>query len=410
MTNFFQILKFYKLLFLLTLFIYADYNKLFSKEIILNKYNTFNENLMELNDEDSNNINLPRQIIVYNWKDSSWVFSAKWLFNYDSLGRNTDKLYLKWNLDDWVNAMRWSYKYNALGLLYEEISERWENNSWVFSERITNYYYDNQKLKKRISRTWVDNEWKYHAQDTFLLNNLNLNSEWISKIWENGQWENYFKIEYTYNKFGNELENTYYKWNNQKWEPFRKVINSYSDLNLKDSTLTLSFLDSIWVNNSLEYFYYDKFFKLKEWYFSIWDKNKWNNVWKQFYNYNINLTINEIYLNVWKDDNWVFYSKRVYDYSRELTSSEQVNDNREQSFSVNSDNGEIILQIFSDESNPATYEIFNLNGNSLINQNFEILKGFNFYKLSSDNLTSGIYFILIKSNLNTNLLKLNLIK
>ena len=126
--------------------------------LILKDNHGFNYSKIIARSNDSIDLTLPKQIIIYNWKDSDWVNSAKWLFIYDSLGRNIEKFYQKWSYDQWINSMRWTYKFNDNGLLYEEISERWENDSWIFSDRITNYYYDNQKLKKKLSRTWVDSE------------------------------------------------------------------------------------------------------------------------------------------------------------------------------------------------------------------------------------------------------------
>ncbi len=122
-----------------------------------------------------------------------------------------------------------------------------------------------------------------HSLDNYLLSN------WSIQKWDSVNWENYFYYEYYYNP-----ANILIEINSKQWD---------------DS-------NSVWINNSRNFLYYDSSGRHQEYFTQIWSNNSYKNHSKQTYNYNSfdSLSIFQTFL--WDDttNSWNNTDKTMNEY------------------------------------------------------------------------------------------------
>jgi hypothetical protein len=165
--------------------------------------------------------------ITQEWKDTSWVNTIRFIYNLNESGLRKSLVYMVWNGSKWTYYERHVYYFNAAGLYDYYVRYKWDNGDWI-GMTINRYYYDGQnnlinRTEQRISDGLLTVRYLYTYDAG------NLRTEYLRQVWKTGQWVNTLHVDYFYNNYDQLSENIVTTWTNNAW------VNSTRTLYLYDS-------------------------------------------------------------------------------------------------------------------------------------------------------------------------------
>lgn len=337
------------------------------------------------------------QDMSYNWVDSTknWVNSYKTDYTFNNKGEIANETRYDWDKEtnNWVVWMKNEKTYNANGSLTQEIFYYWDKSTSAFTIRSKREYaYNtNGKITQETSSNYMQgmaNPWfpNYKYEYTY---GVNGNETCISYNWDiiTNQWVIYSKDETNYDSKGNQIEWISYDWDKTsgKFVGDSKEQNTY-DTN-GNMTLYFSFnwdpSASKWVENSKEEYTYNNSYLFNEIVYPfVGMESYFMHMITGGNNYDWDITTSQ----------WIVSGNfKMYYSQMNVSGIEDISAN-ELKIYPNPATGFVTFDL-KDASEPATIEIFDIQGKKVIFQLLPVNK-----QIQVSQLNSGMYFYKINQN------------
>lgn len=322
-------------------------------EMIVNEFNDLNQIVVTT-------------AYVYVDSKSTWQFSSKSNYEYDSYGNNVMITNQNWSVDEttWLFISKVVYAYNEIGekLLYElwfwntellqwygyykyvyeyngngdkTYEQKWSWSSDLF-DWINYHYIDDEynEFGKTHHEHWkwdVDNSiWYGYLLSDRYYNSLGNDTLYLTYSWVNNDWLKLWKYESVFNEDGNRIQSLMFSWNSET-EEFENMRKTIYDYNLFGEYTFM--LDSDWNDVLLEYVDSRKWIRgfsesgmVLNWQYSTWSESKrgWIPSWKHEYEYDDNDYETQAAKWKWDSDNSIWYgdfmSTHTYNFDGNITS------------------------------------------------------------------------------------------
>jgi hypothetical protein len=171
-----------------------------------------------------------------NWNaTTNTLENSEKTINTYSAGKLTESVYYDWQNSNWVNSYKYVVSYNANNLPSIYLSYKWNRSQWVNDERGTFTYNSNNKLTSDIYEDWVGSQWVNSLNSLYTYNSNNKLISDKSADWDefNTIWtENGSKTEYDWDGTGNKTRETiYYKFSDGSRNQYKDEY-TYDTFNL----------------------------------------------------------------------------------------------------------------------------------------------------------------------------------
>jgi len=153
---------------------------------------------------------------LFDYSDSAWINSAKYLYNYDGNNNRIQKVRQVWDDDQFVNEFKDTYEYNDNNKKIYQMMYYWDEGAWVESQEFDFQYDENNNLYTILSEAWVENEWVKWQKSVFTYDTNNnlvtvLSSDWDQEI---SNWADpHQRQNYTYDQDNNRIIFVIQHWN-----------------------------------------------------------------------------------------------------------------------------------------------------------------------------------------------------
>jgi hypothetical protein len=336
-------------------------------------------------------------VILEQWESGAWANYQKGILTYDSNGNELTSTVQQWDVNAWLNNERYTSTYNINNKILTYLYEVWQTSAWENSGKDTYTYDANGNVVTDLYQDWQTNAWVNAGRDTYTYDVHGNELTDLYEQWQTSSWENSNRATFTYDANGNTLIEFYEDWqssinsNTKAWEIAQ--INTYTyDSNENISTVLIELSQNFKATSSTKYsFTYDSngnsltgkcenlistnwlpqmglipIFSVKENIYEVYAYS-YQAHYKSFAS-----GISEISVN---RSLFVFPNPATNYITVNCTS---LNENKETMISVFNTQGQLLMQV------PILQE----------NQNIDI-----------SGLASGVYFLKLKNNVNTNVVK-----
>jgi hypothetical protein len=196
-------------------------------------------------------------------------------FTYNSGGKTTEQLQEKWNAGVWVNLSKVSNVYDANNFLIQSTRYLWEAAGWKI---ISDDYYENDSagtVINKLTKSMQDSVLTDSYQVTYTYNEFGTLIYDISMSWIDSGWVNTEKEEFTYNDLQLETSYVRYHWSGDTtWLIMYKYEQTYDE----NGNLLTAIESSIFGNpfTKIEYTYDEFGNRITGRYFD-WVGSNWSN-------------------------------------------------------------------------------------------------------------------------------------
>lgn len=172
-----------------------------------------------------NDLGFNTERITQEWHDSAWVNTIRFIYNLNEFGQRKSLFYMVWSGTKWTYYERHVYYFNSDGLYNYYIRYQFINGDWV-GKTINRYYYDS--LNNMINRTEQRLSDKlFTVRYLYTYNENNLATEYLRQVWTSGQWINTTHVSYFYNDYNLLSYFVVTEWEDNAWVNTRKSVNLY---------------------------------------------------------------------------------------------------------------------------------------------------------------------------------------
>jgi hypothetical protein len=323
-------------------------------------------------------------------------------------------IYSYWSESDWVYSSKYNYEYNENGKIIFSHYKDWTGSSWRDYMEYE-YFYDDQKRISLINILQYSEEmWKEHMKIEYTYSFENNDYEAVTFIKSDTGWDNYIYTSYMVDEYGNISEYKTYLWSNSLWTNYAKTNYDYTGTGETDEYIIYIWESDTWKNYYRFDYIYDtgnrnylnqKYMWNAGWQLSSKDDNSFDE------NKNMILSITQSYT----DGNWTNQSKAEYSYieftgliepSSSLPAEIELYQNYPNPFNPET---EISFSLKKDSS--ISLELFNTSGQLIkVLYNEKQPAGHHRIKIDASDLESGIYFYTLRSGNDFITKKMTLIK
>jgi Secretion system C-terminal sorting domain len=258
---------------------------------------------------------------LYKLKDSEgWKNDWRHVFNYGTDKKIESRCGDNWKDSIWVPSWCYQYDYDVEGNIISETLTNYQFNSssWIYIKRSLNTYNtSNQKIMRldqiRNGTNWV-NKWQAeYGYDEYGNRNYLMSGDYVANSWiqqhrtnmifngnskrllyqseiksGNDSWTFDIRIVSTYNKNGNIISVSRDKWENEDWinEIYYSYTYNESELILRE--LVGYYADSTWNNIYRTSYEYNSIGKKSFELIEQWDTTTWNNNSRTTFEYDNN--------------------------------------------------------------------------------------------------------------------------
>jgi hypothetical protein len=239
-----------------------------------------NQNVDYVKTDNTFNSNNQPTLEIFNHKDTlgNWFGRSKIISEYDVNGNRTLYKQIDWNFIDkiWDYQYIIHYNYDSLNKIINHIDTNYIGLGYNVYK--TEYIYDVKGNPKNSTMLRLQNsDWTPNSKYDYYIDSAN-NSSWvILSIWDESisDYKNSSKYIYTIENNGKTKASINYSWNNLTWVLVTRDVFTFNDPEINEEIAYptgVSFLkeqmatylvqyrsDSIWMNNTLQTFYYGPF-------------------------------------------------------------------------------------------------------------------------------------------------------
>ncbi len=265
---------------------------------------------------------LPDSILHYQWQPyngNRYVFDGYTKFSYNINCELDSALTYSYSNSTPQNAGLITITYSSN--IQQEIQYGWINYSWVSQYRFTRYLNAFKSTDSLIIDRWENGAWSTYSADRYSYDSNNLITTYISQYWYTPSgWSDSYKRDYLYNNNYNAIRTLNYNYNSltKNWQPYSKDTLVYTPFQKLQSDTNKSWIDSNWVNSTLQTNSYDSLNRLSNYLFQNWTNYPTPylvNLSRTFLTYNDGdtLPVQEEYQN-WRNNAWENDIKNITAY------------------------------------------------------------------------------------------------
>lgn len=336
---------------------------------------------------------------------NQWVYDWKYKQEYDALGNEILFASYTWDKtkEVWFGNLKreYEYEYSATGKKRIIFGYEWDktNDDWIKSYKSESMYDINGKEILGVgynwddyTKTWINSD-KYEPE--YDAKGYKIFAKSYDWDFETGQWIFTTKDEFEYNANGDMTLFISYFWNrgNNTWRNGWKSEFFYDSQGNNILYLGYSWDDTIgqWIANGKTEFKYDSIGNETLYCQYYWGEttNQWEGGYKGDYGYTTNGEITNNYTYDWCEatNDWQISPsmKAIYYYEGQNFSSANRMETEKIRVYPNPAT-EYLSYSFDDNNNPITFELFDLQGNSIIFKKVNAAD-----KISVKGIKSGIY-------------------
>jgi hypothetical protein len=360
------------------------------------------------NHTDRNNIKTNRDIKIETlstqyWLENNWQDSLFYEYHYNVQGKVSDIVYKQKTNGIWQEFGRFMYQYNqdlVILLTWQQKNGYVWNNNYQYS-----YQYDNQNLLECAYSEWVNGIWLEYSRGFYT---YDANDNLITEIWQYWQDEftlvNWTKNVYEYHENGEVSKNTQLAWNIGAWVNYEQYLYTYVNDNL--TNYHYQYWENNQWNNSYRYRHlYDGNNRITESFYDIWS-GSWLEISAGSYVYDEHDNVTLEWWQTWENGVLVNYIRYLFGYI-EITATNQdaisyhINELKVFPNPFYLSKNRTAIDIFYHLPIPSTItlELFNLKGQKIktfVSQ--EKQQGNQSIHFTPQNLITGVYFLLLKSD------------
>ncbi len=203
---------------------------------------------------------------------------SKEIKTYDSLGRETERIYIEWDGNQWRNKEKLVVAYDIYNNSIERTTYYWFAGNWYERVKFLYTYSSTNLLLTDVRMDTLNNTLTNSIKNQYTYDNQNRLTEKERFSWSNNVWEAVSKDITFYATSGNKTDSTLiYGWNtaSNTYDLVRKTLYDYNVANQLSDEFGYKFLNNNWENDSKRnYLYNANNIRIKS-VFSDWFLNSW---------------------------------------------------------------------------------------------------------------------------------------
>lgn len=378
------------------------------------------------------------------WENESWILNYEYSYTYDSNGNKTLNIEKRRVNGVFSNYSKRIYTYDGDFNKVEYLNNKWENETWVNYSRSTWDYDEENNRTLYLNEHWENNDWVNNLRSHYYYNNNGSNSIdsiygeiWNYNLWtnsstevnvydENNNWLHH--LQQHFNPYSSRELNLEYDINNNQihWVELRQIsthelkeecTNNYNENGQLQYTIKENSSNGDWVSSISSTYYFNENTNVTERHGETLINNVWENSTRNIWNYDDfgNVILSESFK--WEDGSWLqnaddyfritynngsnnFLIKayKVEAYYSEATAVEELQDKNITGFycSPIPATNQTIINLNLIEKINADICLLDITGKKLKTiYKGNITQGKHKYKLLTEYLESGLYFISI---------------
>lgn len=174
-------------------------------------------------------LGLKNEEIIYSWIAGKWNNALKYAYSYDSIGKNISLWQQVWENEEWINRVKFDYSYHKInGKLEEELIQIWDEQQWKLFERWIFIYNDIGINTEKIFHEWLYNDWLNLFRVKFTYDEYGNQVEEVWQTWDlDDNWEDNYRYLDEYDSGGKRTSRLTQNSNYGSWVNYQNNIYSY---------------------------------------------------------------------------------------------------------------------------------------------------------------------------------------
>lgn len=172
--------------------------------------------------------------VLWEWFNASsgeWLYDAKDVYNYDSLGNRISMLHLNFDGQEFENAFKYENYYDTANNLILTVNQDWIDSIWINRSKSIYMYTPENVNDTALFQVWTNEQWlNYHMNIFKYDEELNIISN-LAKRWEGNNWLDFARGSYEYDIYNNRVREYFEIANNNNWENWFRIFYEYDDKN-----------------------------------------------------------------------------------------------------------------------------------------------------------------------------------
>lgn len=196
-------------------------------------------------DANGNQISAKEQL----WLSGAWENNFITIDSFDNNNRRIKRLQQQWVSGAWVNSALVNYTYNAAGKLTLNETFQWNSGTWNNYSKEENVYDANNNLITRTRYNGSGSTWSENKRDSYQYDVNNNNTVYTYYTYVAG-WQAQYRYLYTYNADNLVTEQTYQSYPGS-WTNVTDYVYTYYPSGSLQTTLYRTWNVTVWVNSTL---------------------------------------------------------------------------------------------------------------------------------------------------------------
>lgn len=209
--------------------------------------------------------------LSYYLLDSGQTYNLYWgHYTYNSDDLVDTFLSQRWISTEWRSDQRYEHAYDIDGNITERKRAVWDmlQSSWRYIDRLLYTYNSEGRVTELLKQSWnvVGSSWHDSKRTVYTYDVDGLLVQELNENYQNQVWVPYSRILHTNNGNGNQVKSETQQWNSQtmQWVGLWEFNYEYNTDNTLHQRVTRIMVDSVWVNDHRETYYYDMHQQVEE--------------------------------------------------------------------------------------------------------------------------------------------------